>query len=136
MRIYRNGASPAEKAPEENFTGDVTISGYFEREAPSRLVGATVSFAPGARTPWKTNPLGQTLIVTNGIGWAQGEGQAIVEIRSGDVVWCPPGRRHWDGATPDHALTYVALQEAENGTAVEFGEKVTDHEYRTGPAAA
>lgn len=129
MRIERGGALPAEKAPEANFTGDVTVSGYFRRESPSRLAGATVTFGPGARTPWKVNPLGQTLIVTSGAGWAQCEGGAIALIRAGDIVWFPPGQRHWEGATPDHALTYVAIHE---GT-VEFREKVSDEDYRKGP---
>ena len=136
MHVDRSGTLPTNKAPEANFTGDVSISGYFERAAPSRLAGATVTFAPGARTPWKVNPLGQTLIVTSGVGWAQGEGGAVVEIRAGDVVWCPPGQRHWDGATPDHAMSYVAVQEARDGRAVEFGARVTDEEYRKGPPAA
>ena len=125
MQIYRRGTLPTHNAPEKNFTGDVQIGGYFQREAPSRLAGATVSFPPGARTPWKTNPLGQTLVVTNGVGWARCEGEEVVEIRAGDVVWCPPGRRRWDGATPDQAMTCVALQEAQDGRGVEFGEEVT-----------
>ena len=132
MRVYRNGTLPTNKAPEKNFTGDAYISGYFEREAPSRLAGATVTFTPGSRTPWKVNPLGQTLIVTSGVGWAQCGGEEIVEIRAGDMIWCPPGQRHWDGATPDHAMTYVAIHEG----AVEFREKVTDEEYRKGPSIA
>jgi quercetin dioxygenase-like cupin family protein len=86
-------------------------------------------FPPGARTPWKANPLGQTLIVTNGIGWAQGDGEQIVEIRAGDLVWCPPGQRHWEGATPDRAMTYIAIHEG----SVEFLDKVTDEEYQEGP---
>ena len=128
MHIYRNGSGPTSRAPEENFTGDVHISGYFRRGAPSRLAGAAATFTPGARTPWKVNPLGQTLIVTSGVGWAQCEGEEIVEIRAGDMIWCPPGRRHWEGATPDHAMTYIAVHE---GT-VEFREKVTDEEYQDG----
>lgn len=135
MKLDRNGTLPTRKAPEANFTGDVYVSDYFEREAPSRLIGAIVTFAPGARTPWKVNPLGQALIVTSGVGWAQGEGEAIVEIRAGDIVRCPPRQRHWDGATPDHALTYIAVHEAKGGRAVEFKEKVTDEEYRKGPLA-
>ncbi|HEX8503803.1 MAG TPA: cupin domain-containing protein [Hymenobacter sp.] len=111
MQIDRNGSLPTTKAPEKNFTGDVYISNYLERAAPSRLVSATVAFAPGARTPWKVNPLGQTLLVTSGVGWAQCEGEEVVEIRAGDIVWCPPGQRHWDGATPTHAMTYIAIQE-------------------------
>lgn len=136
MQIYRNGILPTIKAPEKNFTGDVYISDYFEREAPSRLIGATVTFAPGARTPWKVNPLGQTLLVTSGIGWTQCEGEEIVEIRACDIVWCPPGQRHWDGATPEHAMTYIAVHETKDGRAVEFGEKVTDEEYQKGLSIA
>lgn len=133
MKIDRTGSLPTVLAPERAFTGNVYISDYFERGAPSRLAGATVTFAPGARTPWKVNPLGQTLIVISGIGWMQCEGEEIVEIRAGDIVWCPPGQRHWDGATPHHALTYIAVHEAKNRKAVEFGELVTDEEYRQGP---
>ena len=132
MQIYRNGSGPTNRAPEATFTGDVYISGYFQREAPSRLAGAAATFPPGARTPWKVNPLGQTLIVTSGVGWAQCEGEEIVEIRAGDMIWCPPGQRHWEGATPDHAMTYIAIHEQ----SVEFGEKVTDEEYQEGPPAA
>ena len=133
MQIYRSGTLPINKAPEKSFTGDVLIGGYFRRETPSQLVGATVTFPPGARTPWKTNPLGQTLVVTSGVGWAQCEGEEIVEIRVGDVVWCPPGKRHWEGATPDQAMTYVAVQEEPDGRGVEFGEKVGDEDYRKEP---
>ena len=132
MQIYRDNPLTTQKAPERNFTGDVSIGGYFRREAPSRLAGATVTFPPGARTPWKVNPLGQTLIVSSGVGWAQGEGGGIVEVRAGDVIWCPPGERHWEGATPDQAMTYVAVQEEPDGRGVRFGERVTDEEYRQG----
>lgn len=136
MEIYRDGTSPTNRAPEATFTGDVRIGGYFQRAAPSRLGGATVTFPPGARTPWKVNPLGQTLIVTSGVGWTQSEGEAIVEIRAGDRIWYPPGQRHWDGATPDQAMTCVAIQEFQGGSSVEFLEKVTDEEYQQGPPAA
>ena len=133
MHIDRNGSLPTTRPPEQSFTGDVSISYYFARPAPSRLVGAAVAFGPGARTPWKVNPLGQTLLVTSGVGWAQAEGEDIVEIRAGDLVWFPPGQRHWEGAAPDHAMTYIALDEAQDGRAVAFHEKVTDAEYRQGP---
>lgn len=133
MHIDRNGSMPTNKAPEATFSGDVRISGYFRRSAPSRLAGATVTFAPGSRTPWKVNPVGQTLIVTIGVGWAQCEGGAIVELRAGDLVWYPPGEKHWEGATPDQAMTYVAVQEEPEGQSVAFGERVTDEEYRKGP---
>ena len=132
MQLNHRGSLPTKKAPEQNFTGDVYISGYFVRAAPSRLVGATVSFTPGARTPWKVNPLGQTLVVTSGVGWAQAEGEEIVEIRAGDLVWWPPGQRHWEGATPNQAMTYIALQETQDGQGVEFQNKVTDQEYSRG----
>lgn len=126
MKIHRNGSGPSSPAPETTFTGDVRISGYFRRETPSRLLGAAASFAPGARTPWKTNPAGQTLIVTSGAGLAQCEGEPVVEIRAGDLIWCPPGERHWEGATPDQPMTYIAIHEV----GVEFGEPVTDEQYR------
>lgn len=132
MHIHRNGAGPTTMAPEATFTGDVQISGYFQREAPSQLAGAAASFPPGARTPWKVNPLGQTLVVTSGVGWAQSAGEAIVEIRAGDLIWCPPGQPHWEGATPDHAMTYIAMHEE----TVDFRDKVTDEEYREGPPTA
>lgn len=132
LRIYPRGSLPTSQAPEHNFTGEVAISDYLVRPAPSRLVSATVTFAPGARTPWKVNPLGQTLFVTSGVGWAQGEGEDVVEIRAGDIVCCPPGQRHWDGATPEHGLTYIAVHEVQDGRGVLFGERVTDEEYRQG----
>lgn len=135
MQLHRNGTLPSSTPPEKTFTGDVEISGYFRREAPSQLAGAIVNFAPGARTPWKTNPLGQTLVVLSGVGWAQAEDEEIVELRAGDLVWFPPGQRHWEGATPDEAMTYVAIHEAGDGSGVEFGERVTDETYRQGPTA-
>lgn len=125
---------PTSKAPEHNFTGNVHISDYIEHAAPRRLVSATVTFAPGARTLWKINPLGQMLFVTSGVGWAQGE--EIAEIRAGDIVWYPPGHRHWDGATPEHSIIYIAVQQAKYGMAVEFKEQVTDEEYRKGLSLA
>ena len=133
LKIFQAGSLPTNKAPEKNFMGEVYISNYYEREIPSRLVSATVSFSPGARTPWKVNPLGQTLFITSGVGWAQCEGEDIVEINVGDLVWCPPGRRHWDGAAPDHAMSYIAVQETQYGQGVEFKEHVTDEEYLLGP---
>ena len=136
MDIYRDGKSPTNRAPESTFTGDVRIGGYFQRSAPSRLGGATITFPPGARTPWKTNPCGQTLVVTSGVGWTQAEGEEIVEIRAGDRIWYPPGVRHWDGATPDQAMTCVAIQEFQGGSSVEFLEQVTDEEYQQGLSSA
>lgn len=130
MQIYRNATLPANRPPEKSFTGDVFIGAFFQREAPSRLVGAVATFKPGARTPWKVNRFGQTLVVTKGTGWAQCGSEEIVEIRTGDVIWCPPGQRHWEGATPNQEMTYVAMHEG----VVEFEGKVTDEEYRKGPS--
>lgn len=132
MKIDRSGNLPAIKVPEATFTGDVAIRGYFRREAPSRLAGGTVTFAPGSRTPWKVNPCGQTLVVMDGVGWAQCEGGEITEIRAGDVVWFPPGVSHWEGATPAQAMSYFALHETDGGTGVEFTRKVSDYEYSLG----
>lgn len=136
MRLDRNGTLPDSRALEASFTGDVRIGNYFEREAPSRLAGAIVTFSPGSRTPRKINPLGQTLIVTSGVGWAKGEGEEIVEIRTGDMIAWAPGERHWEGATPDHSMTYIAIHEVQDGRAVVFGAKVTDEDYRRGPPVA
>ncbi len=130
MQISRTEKSASTAAPEASFTGDVRISGYFRRAAPSRLAGAFVSFPAGARTPWKINPFGQTVIVTSGLGWAQCEGEGIVEIRSGDVIWFRPGERHWEGATSETEMSYFAIQEEHNRRGVEFGPSVTDQEYQ------
>lgn len=131
MKIDRRDAVMMTPPPEANFTGDVEIGGYFKQEGQSHLAGATVRFAPGARTPWKVNPLGQTLIFTNGSGWVQSEGEKIAEVQAGDVVRFAAGERHWEGATPDQTMTYVAIQD-ENAGAVAFGEAVTDSEYECG----
>ncbi len=132
MDIHHAATEPTDRAPEASFVGDVQIGGYFERSSPSRLSGATVPFAPGSRTPWKANPAGQTIVVTSGVGWAQTEGEEVVELRTGDTVWFAPGERHWEGATPDATMTYVAVQEG----GVRFLGPVSDDEYRTGPPAA
>jgi quercetin dioxygenase-like cupin family protein len=119
--------------PAEYFTGKVTITGQFQRPTPSRVTGAIVRFEPGARTAWHKHPLGQTLIVTDGIGWTQVEGGPVIEFHAGDVLWCPPDHKHWHGATPQHAMTHIAIQEALNGSPVTWMEKVTDEEYLKGP---
>ncbi|WP_206376896.1 cupin domain-containing protein [Sphingomonas sp. G-3-2-10] len=136
MDIIRNGSQPSVTGPADWFTGRVRIDSRFERPAPSRMAGATVSFEPGARTNWHTHPLGQTLIVTSGLGWTQCEDGPITEIRPGDVIWCPPGHRHWHGATPTSAMTHIAIQEALDGKVVEWMEKVTDAQYLAGAAPA
>jgi quercetin dioxygenase-like cupin family protein len=100
MEIKRNGSQPSQKGPAEWFTGNVRIDSMFQRTEPARVAGAIVTFEPGARTAWHTHPLGQTLIVTSGVGWTQCESGPVEEIRAGDVIWCPPNHKHWHGATP------------------------------------
>ncbi|HEY5225186.1 MAG TPA: cupin domain-containing protein [Methylovirgula sp.] len=130
MDIKRSGAQQAGKGPDDYFTGAVRIDPLFQAPDPARAVGASVTFEPGARTAWHTHPLGQTLIVTAGCGWAQREGGPVEEIRPGDVIWFPPGEKHWHGATPAAAMTHIAIQEALNGKTVDWMEKVSDDQYR------
>src|SRR5271166_6833546 len=117
MEIKRSGSQPSVKGPAEYFTGTVRIDAPFSGQEPARLGGATVTFEPGARTAWHTHPLGQTLIVTSGLGWAQRERGPIEEIRPGDLVWFAPGEKHWHGATPTTAMTHIAIQERLDGKA-------------------
>ena len=131
MEIKRNGSQPSAKGSADYFTGAVRIDPLFEAPEPARVRGASVTFEPGARTAWHTHPLGQTLIVTSGLGWAQRWGGAKEEIRPGDVVWFPPGEKHWHGAAPATAMTHIAVQEALNGKVVDWMEHVTDQQYRT-----
>ena len=132
MEIKRIGSRPSAKGPADWFTGIVRIDPLFDAPDPARAVGASVTFEPGARTAWHTHPLGQTLIVTAGCGWAQRDGGPIVEIRPGDVIWFPPGEKHWHGATATTAMTHFAIQEKLSGKAVDWMEKVTDEQYRIG----
>ena len=132
MEIKRIESQPTSKGPAEWFTGSVRIQPLFEAPEPARVRGASVTFEPGARTAWHTHPLGQTLIVTSGLGWAQREGGPIEEIRPGDVVWFAPNEKHWHGATPTKALTHIAIQEALDGKVVDWMEHVTDKEYLSG----
>ena len=118
MHITRNGSKPSAKGPSDYFTGVVRIDAPFNAEAPARVGGATVTFEPGARTAWHTHPLGQTLIVSAGLGWAQRDGGPVEEIKPGDIVWFAPGERHWHGATPTTAMTHIAIAEALNGSPV------------------
>ena len=129
MQITRPGSQPSGKGPEAYFTGTVRIDPLFQPDAPARVAGASVTFEPGARTAWHTHPLGQTLIVTAGLGRVQREGGPIEEIRPGDVVWFPPGEKHWHGASPAVAMTHIAIQERLDGKAVEWLEQVTDAQY-------
>jgi len=130
MEIKRIESQPTSAGSADWFTGAVRIQPLFEAPKPARVRGASVTFAPGARTAWHTHPLGQTLIVTSGLGWAQREGRPIEEIRPGDVVWFAPNEKHWHGATPTKAMTHIAIQEALNDKVVEWMEHVTDKQYR------
>ncbi len=129
MEIKRNGSQASAKGPTDWFTGTVRIDPLVEAPEPARVRGASVSFEPGARTAWHTHPLGQTLIVTTGLGWAQREGGPIEEIRPGDVVWFAPNEKHWHGATSTTAMTHIAIQEALHGKVVDWMEQVSDEEY-------
>jgi len=130
MKITRNGSQPSVKGPADWFIGQTRIDPMFEAPEPARVTGASVTFEPGARTAWHTHPLGQTLVVTAGRGWAQCEGGPIEEIRPGDVVWFPPHVKHWHGATATTAMTHIALQEALDGKAVGWLEHATDEQYQ------
>ena len=129
MDIKRNGAQPSAKGPADWFTGVVRIDPLFQAPDPARVAGASVTFEPGARTAWHTHPLGQTLIVTFGVGRVQREGGPIEEIRPGDVVWFSPGETHWHGASPSKAMTHIAIQERLHGKVVDWMEKVSDEQY-------
>jgi quercetin dioxygenase-like cupin family protein len=130
MDIKRSGSRPSGKGPADYFTGSVRVDPLIETKEPARVRGAHVTFEPGARTAWHTHPLGQTLIVTSGLGWVQRLGGSVEEIRPGDVVWFEPGEKHWHGATATTGMSHIAIQEALNGSAVEWLEKVSDDDYR------
>jgi quercetin dioxygenase-like cupin family protein len=130
MEIKRNGSQASGKGPTDWFTGAVRIDPLFQAPAPARVQGASVTFEPGARTAWHTHPLGQTLVVTSGLGWAQRWGGPIEEICAGDVVWFAPGEKHWHGASATTAMTHIAVQEQLEGKAVDWMEQVSDEQYR------
>jgi quercetin dioxygenase-like cupin family protein len=130
MEITRAGSQPSREGPPEYFTGRVRVDPLFGPPDPARAGGSLVTFEPGARTAWHTHPFGQTLIVTSGMGWAQREGGPVEEIRPGDVVWFPPGEKHWHGATPTTGMSHIAVQEKLDGSPVTWMEKVTDEQYR------
>jgi quercetin dioxygenase-like cupin family protein len=136
MQIRRSGSQPSTKGPTVYFSGEVRIDPLFEAPAPARVTSVSVTFEPGARTAWHTHPLGQTLIVLSGLGLTQCEGEHPVEIRPGDVIWCPPGHKHWHGAAPSTAMTHIAIVEALDGKTVEWMEKVTDEQYQTAARSA
>ena len=129
MEIKRSGSQPSGKGQAEYFTGEVRIDPLFQATEPARVLGAAVTFEPGARTAWHTHPLGQTLIVTFGCGRVQREGGPIEEIRAGDIVWFSPGEKHWHGAAPTTAVTHIAIAEALDGKVVEWMEKVSGGQY-------
>lgn len=131
MEIKRIGSLPSKPGPAEYFTGIVRLDAPFQADEPARVGGATVTFEPGARTAWHTHPLGQTLIVTAGSGWAQREGGPKEEIHPGDIIWFPPGEKHWHGATPTTAMTHIAIAEKFDGTPVTWLEKVSDEQYQS-----
>lgn len=130
LRIARAGSQPSARGPAEHFTGSVRVDPLFPATAPSRMSGGSVTFEPGARSAWHTHPVGQVLVVTAGVGWVQREGGPVEEMRPGDVVWIPPGLRHWHGAAATTGVTHIALQEQVDGQAVTWMEKVSDAQYR------
>lgn len=129
ITITRSGSQPSRQGPAENFTGSVRVTPLFAANDPSRASGASVSFEPGARSAWHTHPRGQVLIVTSGVGRVQQWGGPVEEIRAGDVVWTPPGVKHWHGASPSTAMTHIAIQEHLDGKVVNWLEKVSDAQY-------
>ncbi len=129
MNITRNGSQPSSRGSSEYFTGAVRVDSPFQRTAPARVAAAIVTFEPGARTAWHTHPLGQTLIVTSGVGRVQRTGGAVEDIRPGDVVWIEPGEKHWHGAAPTTGMTHIAIQEQLDGKVVDWMEHVTDEQY-------
>jgi quercetin dioxygenase-like cupin family protein len=130
MEIKRNGSQPSRAGSTEYFSGVVRIDPLFQAPDPARVSSGSVTFEPGARTAWHTHPLGQTLIIISGLGWVQREGGSIEEVRPGDVVWFPPGLKHWHGATPTTAMTHIAIQESLNGKNVDWMEQVSVEQYR------
>ena len=132
MDIIRGGARPSASGPAEYFTGSVRIDPIIEAPEPARVRAAIVTFEPGARTAWHTHPLGQTLLILSGIALVQKDGEAIIEVRPGDTVWFAPGERHWHGAAPNVAMSHLAIQEALDGSPVDWLEPVSDAQYSGG----
>lgn len=132
IEINRVGSQPSQVGSDLYFTGTVRVDSPFQGSAPARIGGATVTFEPGARTAWHTHPLGQTLIVTTGVGLVQQWGEPVQQIRPGDVVWIPPGAKHWHGATAETAMSHIAIAEAQDGKVVDWLEQVSDAQYQSG----
>ncbi len=135
MDVKKAGSHPPTEGSVDRFTGKVRLEPLFQASPPGRVQGARVTFEPGARTAWHSHPLGQTLIVVAGRGLVQSWGGPVAEIQAGDVVSAPPGEKHWHGATPDSSMTHLAIQEALDGEAVHWMEKVSDEQYRRSPRA-
>jgi len=134
LQIARAGTQPSAKGPAQFFSGDVRVDPLFPKpNGPTRATGSYVTFEPGARTAWHTHPVGQTLVVTAGTGRVQRWGDPVEEIRPGDVVWIPPGQKHWHGAAPTTAMTHIAITELADGKAVDWMEKVDDTQYLAKP---
>ena len=129
MQIRRNGSQASKRQPADYFTGAVRLDPLMEAPEPARVRAASVTFEPGARTNWHTHPLGQTLVVTAGLGRVQTEGGPVRQLRPGDVVWFAPGERHWHGAAPETAMTHIAIQEALDGMTADWLEPVSDEDY-------
>lgn len=134
MQIFPAGSRPSQAPNPDYFTGTVRFDPVIAPQDPSRTHALIVTFEPGARTAWHTHPLGQTLLVMSGLGLAQTDGQPVQVIRPGDVVWFPPGEKHWHGAAPDCAMSHLALQEVQNDSAADWLEQVSDAQYN-GPRA-
>ena len=133
MNIFRAGSTPSRPGPGDWFTGKVRIDALFNPADPARVQGTHVTFEPGARTAWHSHPLGQTLIVTSGLDRVQRDGGPVEEIRPGDVIWFEPGERHWHGASPEIAMTHIAIQEVKDGKVVDWMEHVSDADYGARP---
>lgn len=129
MLIKRSEDQPSQKGLQDWFTGQVRIDPLHTATGPARVGAASVTFEPGARTAWHTHPLGQMLIIVSGVGWVQREGGPVEDVKAGDVVWFPPGLKHWHGATPTKAMTHIAIQESLDGKAVDWLEHVSDAQY-------
>ena len=135
MEIKRGGSQPSSKGSPEYFTGAVRVDPLFQASEPARARGAYVTFEPGARTAWHSHPLGQTLVVTAGCGRVQRWGGAVEEIRPGDVVWIPPGEKHWHGAGPTTGMSHISIVEKRDGQSAAWLEKVSDEQYQSGYTA-
>ncbi|MCC6173738.1 MAG: cupin domain-containing protein [Chloroflexi bacterium] len=129
MDVWPNGSRPSRRGPAATFTGSVVVAPYFAPNETTSCSGSLVSFEPGARSAWHTHPAGQMLIVQSGTGWVQEEGGQKIEIKPGDVIWTPPGVKHWHGASATNGMSHIAITNAVNGKAVDWLEQVTDEQY-------